>query len=489
MSRIPPELVEKLQNGEADVLPALLDYLAEIKRTCKLEIYDPSGTTSGRIHHKQLEFHRVGASKSMRLLAGGNRTGKTVAGCAEDTFHLTGRYPGWWEGRVFRHPVRWWVASETDEVTRNIDQVMLLGPIHDIGSGLIPKDDILSITRKSGITDAVDTVQVKNKYGGASELQFKSYAQGRRKFQGASRHGVHLDEEAPLDIYRECQQRVLDVSGLLYMTMTPLQGMTETCMMFYGDQLAGSKIRARIDMTWADNPWLDPETVAELEADLPAYELEARRDGRPQLGSGRIYPFSHAQVVCEPFEIPATWPRGVGLDFGWNWTAAAWLAYDEEGDTLYVFDNYKAGGVSPAVHTSSIKRRGPLPCFGDPSGWKQVGDARDGKKVIDLWEAIPDALDITQADNAVSAGILDCYERLETGRLKIFSTCRDTLNEFDIYQRDEKGKVVKQNDHLMDAIRYAVRMRGRFLLPRQYLRRHTVETTGLHHQPATDMGY
>jgi hypothetical protein len=30
------------------------------------------------------------------------------------------------------------------------------------------------------------------------------------------------------------------------------------------------------------------------------------------------------------------------------------------------------------------------------------------------------------------------------------------LSEFRIYRRDEKGKIVKQNDHLMDATRYLI---------------------------------
>lgn len=486
---IPADIRRLLEENPDAALAALLDALSRRTKANRLDAYDPSGVTNGRPHQKQMDFHRLGASKMFRLLAGGNRTGKTVAGCAEDAYHLTGRYPQWWEGRVFQHPTRGWVASETDEVTRDVDQLLLLGEPDAIGTGLIPKEDILDVTRKNGVPDAIDKVYVRNRYGGTSTLQFKSYASGRKKFQGTSKHFVHLDEEPEISIYFECQQRILDVGGILYMTMTPLQGMTDTCMQFYGDQLVASPARARIDMTWADNPWLPVDEVALMERDVPPHELEARRDGRPQLGSGRIYPFARGQVECEPFEIPASWPRGIGLDFGWNWTAAVWMAFDEEGDTLYIYDTYKVGGISPAVHTSAIKRRGPLPVFGDPSGWKQVGDAKTGKKVIELWNEVPDPLDIKQADNAVSAGILDCYDRFETGRLKVFRTCRNWFDEFDIYQRDEKGKVVKKNDHLMDATRYAVRSHGKFMLPRQYMRRGLLVTSNLHHNPASDMGY
>jgi len=52
--------------------------------------------------------------------------------------------------------------------------------------------------------------------------------------------------------------------------------------------------------------------------------------------------------------------------------------------------------------------------------------------------------------------LLAVQDRLSTGRLKIFSTLQHTLGEIRLYRRDEKGRIVKENDHLMDALRYAV---------------------------------
>ena len=61
------------------------------------------------------------------------------------------------------------------------------------------------------------------------------------------------------------------------------------------------------------------------------------------------------------------------------------------------------------------------------------------------------------AVNAVEAGILKCYRMMTQGRLKIFKSCTHTLEEFRLYRRDEKnGKVVKEDDHLMDAMRYLI---------------------------------
>jgi hypothetical protein len=54
------------------------------------------------------------------------------------------------------------------------------------------------------------------------------------------------------------------------------------------------------------------------------------------------------------------------------------------------------------------------------------------------------------------AGLQECLNRFGTGRLKIFSHCTRHLEELRLYRRDENGRVVKENDHLMDAMRYRV---------------------------------
>jgi hypothetical protein len=75
--------------------------------------------------------------------------------------------------------------------------------------------------------------------------------------------------------------------------------------------------------------------------------------------------------------------------------------------------------------------------------------------VVDLYRTA--GLEVFPADNTVEAGIFDLYGRMTTGRLKIFNSCTQLQAELRVYRRDEKGKIVKQNDHLLDALRYAVR--------------------------------
>jgi len=70
-------------------------------------------------------------------------------------------------------------------------------------------------------------------------------------------------------------------------------------------------------------------------------------------------------------------------------------------------------------------------------------------------------LDIEVADNAIEAGIYRTWQLMSTGKLKVFRSLGNWLQEFRLYQRDTDGKIVKQQDHLMDAMRYLL-MSGRW---------------------------
>lgn len=192
-----------------------------------------------RPYTRQQEFHDAGAEHRERLFMAGNQLGKTVAGGFEVAMHLTGRYPGWWAGRRFTEPTKWWAAGVTGESTRDNPQRILVGPPQregEWGTGSIPGDDIVNTQRARGIADALDSVVVKHVTGGESVLAFKSYEKGREKWQGETLHGVWFDEEPPLDIYTEGMTRTNATDGIVMVTFTPLLGMSEVVRRFLNDE-------------------------------------------------------------------------------------------------------------------------------------------------------------------------------------------------------------------------------------------------------------
>lgn len=189
---------------------------------------------------KHLEFFRAGLEYRERCFMAANRIGKSFsAGAYEVACHLTGLYPEWWEGRRFPEPISAWVAGDTITTTRDILQLNLLGNVASDGprksvdgTGVIPGDMIKRVAWKPSVTDAVDSVAIRHVTGGMSGLQFKSYEQGRKIFQGTSKHVIWLDEECPEDVYDECLIRTTTVKGLVILTFTPLQGLTPLTLSF-----------------------------------------------------------------------------------------------------------------------------------------------------------------------------------------------------------------------------------------------------------------
>ena len=219
---------------------ALIAVIKEREKRKKYKLYSffpDDGPFARHGYTKHLSFFADGKFYGSRLFMAGNRVGKTIAGTYEDTLHATGLYPDWWEGRRFDHPTKGWIAGKTNETTRDILQAELFGNViykdggkkkTIDGSGIIPIHliDQKSIRWKSGVADLIDTVKVKHASGGWSYIGLKSYQQGRGSFEGTAMHYIHLDEEPPEEVYTECLTRTATTRGLIYITFTPLMGVT-----------------------------------------------------------------------------------------------------------------------------------------------------------------------------------------------------------------------------------------------------------------------
>ena len=205
--------------------------------------------------------------------------------------------------------------------------------------------------------------------------------------------------------------------------------------------------------TWDDAPHLSEDKKADLLASYPPHMRDARSKGRPQLGAGAIYPVPESEIVIEPFQIPPYWPKLYGMDVGWNRTAAIWGAIDNDAGVIVLYSEYYKGQAEPPIHAQGIKSRGTwIPGLIDPSA--RGRGQKDGAILFDDYMDL--GLNLYLATNPVESGLLRVWEALSTQRLKVFSSLRSWLGEFRIYRRDDKGHVVKKNDHLMDATRYLV---------------------------------
>lgn len=245
---VEPWIRSTLESASSDNWPPeakaeLLDLMEERQRTLdetKLHrLFPDTGPLRRELYRKHLEFFQLGQAYQERAFMAANRVGKTWgAGGYETALHLTGLYPDWWVGRRFDHPVDVWAAGDTSQTTRDIVQHALLGVGNvdasgRLGTGLIPAETIIGQpTAARGITGAMDSAAIRHVAGGVSTLGFKSYDQGRAKFQGTAKHVVWLDEEPPRDVYSECMIRLMTTDGLMVLTFTPLLGLSDVALMF-----------------------------------------------------------------------------------------------------------------------------------------------------------------------------------------------------------------------------------------------------------------
>lgn len=448
--------LSKLPMSEKVQLLELLEQKEKHLRENKLAYYQP--------YKKQKEFHAAGHLRGVRerLLMAGNQLGKTLSAGAETAMHLTGRYPEWWIGKRFDHPVTGWAASVTSQTTRDAIQRILLGPVGEWGTGMIPKECIIDIKRAAhGVPDAVESVTVRYTSGGISRITLKSYDQGRERFQGETLDFIWFDEEpSDLSLYTEGLTRTNATKGILYMTFTPLLGMSKVVKRYLVEKSPGTHVTS---MTIYDAEHYNDEERAAIISAYPEHERKARAEGIPMLGSGAIFPVAEEMIKVRAFPIPNHWPRVVGLDFGWNHNfAAVWMAVDPDTDTLYVYDVYRQREATPTMHAVTIRSKGAwIPC-----AWPHDGLQHDKGSGVPLQKQYKDAgvnmmgsrATWPDGSNSVEAGIMEMLDRMQTGRLKVFDHLEGWFEEYRLYHRKD-GKIVKIDDDAMSATRYAIMMK------------------------------
>lgn len=418
-----------------------------------------------KAYARQVEFHAAGAEFRERLFMAGNQLGKTWAGAYEVAMHLTGRYPAWWTGKRYPYAIRAMVGSESAELTRKGVQRLLIGPPElreEWGTGSIPFAALKDTSMKQGVPDALSSAVVRHVCGEDSVVQFSSYDQGRSKWQADTVDLVWFDEEPPLPIYSEGLTRTQSTGGQVFVTFTPLLGMSDVVKRFLLDKPQGSHVT---NMTIDDAEHYTQEQREAIIAAYPEHEREARAKGIPILGSGRVFPVAEEAIKVRAFPVPHHWPRIVGLDFGIDHpTAVVWMAWDRDADVLYVTDCYRVKDSSIAIHASAIRARGEW----IPVAWPHDGLQRDkgsGEQLATQYknQGVPmlaNRATFEDGSNGVEAGVSEMLTRMQTMRLRVFAHLDDWFEEFRLYHRKD-GMLVKQGDDLLSATRYAMMMRRR----------------------------
>jgi hypothetical protein len=128
-----------------------------------------------------------------------------------------------------------------------------------------------------------------------------------------------------------------------------------------------------------------------------------------------------------------------GVDFGLN-MAAVLIGF--AGDNIYVIDDHGTYNATASAFNQEIWSK--WGCYDiaycDPAGGERIQEIAYGDK----------------ANNSVDPGIDYINAAIESGRLCVCDNAHGVLGEMYDYRRDDKERVVKENDHYMDAMRYGI---------------------------------
>ena len=417
-----------------------------------------------KVHLKQMAFHKC--PKRNRWVFGGNRSGKTECGAVEAIWLLRGIHPF----RPNRKRVDGWVVSVSSEVQKEVAQAKILDYLNPDWIERIVMSEGSKGFPSSGV---IDTIYVRNVSGEISSLAFKSCAQGREKFQGASLDFVWFDEEPPKDVYEECRMRVVDRRGDLFGTMTPLKGLTFVYTEIFQNKFHDPNVWYEF-MEWSDNPYLDKEEIALLQGSMDERALQSRRFGKFGASEGLVYPeFDENVHVIEPFDIPKEWQDNISIDPGLNNPLSAhWYAVDFDDNVYVLYEHYEAGR-DVDYHANEIQR------ICDLLGWKRDGQGRvralidsaakqrtlaSAKSVAELFYE-RGILVNPDVEKDLFSGIarVKSYLNRENGlpNLYIFKNCVKLISELKGYYWGSGDAPRKADDHSLDEMRYYLMSRPR----------------------------
>lgn len=411
-------------------------------------------------HDKQVDFHTSIAR--VKLYIGGNRSGKTVGGVAEDVYRLRGSHPF---RKVPEGPIKGRI------VTTSFNEGIGMVIIPELARWL-PPSDLINGSWEDSYNQSKRVLTLDN----GSTCELMSYDQKLEKFAGTSRHFIHFDEEPPKDIYAECKLRLLDTAGDLYITMTPVEGMTWVYDDIYLPTMEGREpTYAVIQIDTSENPYISEIEIEQALSGLDLNERKARKQGKfVQLG-GLVYkhfdldrntisPISEENLAkISGWTLYASMDHGLNNPTCWLWHAVApsgaIVTFDE------VYDNEKLVADYARIYRERNKlpgRKPPAINVGDPAIAQRNGQTGDSIQKAYIKEGVP----IVLGNNDVPTSVEKINAYLKSGKWVITENCTMLIKQLQrvrwktyatAKQRNDNNnrpEIQKKDDHAPDAARY-----------------------------------
>ena len=235
------------------------------------------------------------------------------------------------------------------------------------------------------------------------------------------------------------------------------------------DKLSRKFIPARLD----DNPYLAEDgRYEEMLKALPPTQRRQLLEGNWDVNEGAAFTeFEHDVHVITPFEIPLTWERTKGIDYGYaSESSCIWGTIDPSDNTLIIYrELYQKGltGVDLGDRITQMELSDPYSVQGvlDTAAWARTGTTGPtvGESLIRAGHKL------RRADKNRIQGKIQIHEYLKVQqsgrpRLQIFNTCPNLIRELQSIPLDKSNPEdvdTHAPDHAYDALRYLIMSRPR----------------------------
>lgn len=424
--------------------------------------------------HNQLEFHK--STAVIRLLFGGNQSGKSLSAAVEIA---------WWARAS--HPHRETPTGSDREIWVIAPEYILIEKgIYRHLKNLIQEHLIVKMGPKIPQRNLPSYIVVKGEDGYETQIQFIS-ARGddsaRAKFQAAAVDLIAIDEEIPADIWEELEARTLVSAGEFIISATLVESYEWITRLEEQAEEGDPEVHlTRLDTEF--NPYVDRERLEKLMGKWSADTIEYRIRGLSRKTTGLMFSSFDKSHICKYFKIPEEWPRWCMLDPGWRTFGVLWGTVSPD-EHKYIYRELYAHSVplyqiareimevegwklnkelskslqhfvwEPGEKTEEIRYRliddnvdshfatgdqGPLNQLSDKYGiaCMPAEKTRQGIEIIRQW--------IEEKEFSVFENCVNFIGERRNYRIKMSATQRN--------RPDSPDRPVKKQDHLMDAWRF-----------------------------------
>lgn len=338
----------------------------------------------------------------------------------------------------------------------------------------------------------------KQKLFGPSEEEhpetkvFYGHAMDPRAVEAFTAKAIWADEpgQMPDDTWEAIEARLAVEEGRALLTSRPYDNNWYVTKI-WNERENDPKIKV-INYSSLMNPRFPKEEYYRQKRLLPPWKFRMKYDGIPTRPAGSIYDCFEAQYededgkplpprimpgyltedqvfeitmrganVCDRFEIPSTWRKTSGHDFGPVNTAAVFAAQDPYSRRIYIYRAYHSGKKTVLDHVKECWNRSRLPKGSQVLAW---GGAKSEEKTrIDYQKAGWPIQEPPIAD--VIEGITRVYALLKSGVLVVFGDLEKLIQDFQDYswKLDDYGEPLtdlatniedKATYHRLDCVRY-----------------------------------